>query len=85
MRNPRSAQWTMKRKLNQHDVPEETGDAAAAPPSSNSKGFDSLGLDERLLQGIARQKFAHPTPIQLEAIPLALQGKDILGRYSSLW
>ncbi|KAF8455342.1 P-loop containing nucleoside triphosphate hydrolase protein [Terfezia claveryi] len=42
--------------------------------------FASLGLDTRLLQGIAKLGFAHPTAVQAKAIPLALEGKDILAR-----
>ena len=42
--------------------------------------FQSLGLDTRLLQGIAKLGFAHPTAVQAKAIPLALEGKDILAR-----
>lgn len=41
--------------------------------------FSNLGLDARLLQGIAKLNFAHPTLVQAKAIPLALEGKDILG------
>ncbi|KAK8184824.1 P-loop containing nucleoside triphosphate hydrolase protein [Phyllosticta capitalensis] len=66
-----------KRKLNEHDVPEESG---AASTEQNSQSFDNLGLDARLLQGIVRQKFSQPTPVQAQAIPLALEGKDILAR-----
>ena len=42
--------------------------------------FQSLGLDTRLLQGIAKLGFAHPTAVQAKAVPLALDGKDILAR-----
>ncbi|KAK8205232.1 ATP-dependent RNA helicase-like protein dbp9 [Phyllosticta capitalensis] len=66
-----------KRKLNEHDVPEESG---AVSTEQNSQSFDNLGLDARLLQGIVRQKFSQPTPVQAQAIPLALEGKDILAR-----
>ena len=40
--------------------------------------FASLGLDARLLQGVAALGFANPTLVQAKAIPLALEGKDIL-------
>ncbi|KAK7536772.1 ATP-dependent RNA helicase dbp9 [Phyllosticta citribraziliensis] len=66
-----------KRKLNENDVPEE---ADAVAVEQNSQSFDNLGLDARLLQGIVRQKFSQPTPVQAKAIPLALEGKDILAR-----
>jgi ATP-dependent RNA helicase DDX56/DBP9 len=68
---------TMKRKLDSNDIP------VPIPKSQNGVeegSFASLGLDSRLLQGIAKQKFEKPTPVQLKAIPLALQGRDILAR-----
>jgi ATP-dependent RNA helicase RhlE len=41
--------------------------------------FDNLGLDPRLLQAVTRLGYAEPTPIQRDAIPLALAGRDIVG------
>uniref|UniRef100_A0A4W3HYF1 Probable ATP-dependent RNA helicase DDX56 n=1 Tax=Callorhinchus milii TaxID=7868 RepID=A0A4W3HYF1_CALMI len=42
--------------------------------------FHEMGLDERLLQAIADLGWAQPTLIQEKAIPLALEGKDLLAR-----
>lgn len=42
--------------------------------------FQSFGLDARLLQAIVKLGFSHPTAVQAKAIPLALEGKDILAR-----
>ncbi len=41
--------------------------------------FTELNLSEGLLKAIADMGFTEPSPIQKEAIPLALQGKDIVG------
>ena len=41
--------------------------------------FSSFGLDPLLLRGIRELGFARPTPIQQQAIPPALLGKDVLG------
>ena len=41
--------------------------------------FSSLGLSALMLKSLSRLGFSDPTPIQAAAIPLALQGKDILG------
>ena len=41
--------------------------------------FDRLGLSAPLLQAVADAGYTTATPIQLEAIPPALQGRDILG------
>ena len=40
--------------------------------------FSSLGLTEGLLKAVARQKFKRPYPIQIQAIPAILQGRDLL-------
>ncbi|KAH6576674.1 hypothetical protein BASA50_001879 [Batrachochytrium salamandrivorans] len=44
------------------------------------EGFASLGLDPRIQRAVAKMGFIHPTLVQSKAIPLALQGKDILAR-----
>lgn len=41
--------------------------------------FTEFNLDARLQVGIQRAGFVQPTPIQAQAIPLALQGADIIG------
>lgn len=41
--------------------------------------FKALGLSENLLKAIKEMHFKKPTEIQEKAIPLALQGKDIIG------
>jgi ATP-dependent RNA helicase RhlE len=40
--------------------------------------FTSLGLHRDLLKGLKELGFARPTPIQADAIPPALAGKDVL-------
>ncbi len=40
--------------------------------------FSELGLSEQLLKAIADQGYQTPTPIQSQAIPVILQGRDIL-------
>ncbi|MCE1244463.1 DEAD/DEAH box helicase [Oryzomicrobium sp.] len=39
--------------------------------------FDELGLAPELLKAVAEQGYENPTPIQAEAIPLVIQGKDL--------
>lgn len=41
--------------------------------------FSSLGLSKELQLAIAEQQYAQPYPIQQEAVPPILQGKDLLG------
>ena len=40
--------------------------------------FDTLGLSADLLQTVAEEGYQTPTPVQAEAIPLVLQGRDLL-------
>lgn len=56
-----------------------TAPKSAAASTDTVETFASFGLDARLLQGIAKLGFASPTLVQAKAIPLALEGKDILG------
>ncbi len=41
--------------------------------------FAALGLAPELVRAVADEGYAHPTPIQAEAIPLALAGRDLIG------
>ncbi|PVH94887.1 DEAD-domain-containing protein [Periconia macrospinosa] len=78
-----------KRKLNEKDVPEALEESPAAAETTISSSelpknaditFASLDLEPRLLRGIRDQKWSAPTLVQKTAIPLALEGKDILAR-----
>ncbi len=40
--------------------------------------FSSFGLNADILRGIKDLAFTHPTPIQTQAIPPAMEGKDVL-------
>jgi len=40
--------------------------------------FDRLGLTPELLRAVAAQGYSEPTPVQAEAIPLVLAGRDVL-------
>ncbi len=41
--------------------------------------FAELGLLPELVKAVADEGYLEPTPIQVEAIPLALEGRDIIG------
>jgi len=41
--------------------------------------FNELGLDQALLEGVAAMGYENPTPIQEQAIPLVLDGRDVVG------
>jgi len=41
--------------------------------------FDTLSLDPKLLRAVADQGYATMTPIQAKAIPIVLDGRDVMG------
>src|SRR5947209_5409790 len=41
--------------------------------------FSKLGLSHAVLDGIKAMGYVEPTPIQLRAIPLIMQGIDVIG------
>jgi ATP-dependent RNA helicase RhlE len=41
--------------------------------------FENLGLSQPLLQALALKEYSRSTPIQEQAIPVLLQGRDLLG------
>ncbi|HNS40813.1 MAG TPA: DEAD/DEAH box helicase, partial [Promineifilum sp.] len=46
---------------------------------SNGSAFDAFNLDPRIRAGIDAAGYTVPTPIQQQAIPLVLEGRDVLG------
>ncbi|KAF5522924.1 ATP-dependent RNA helicase DBP9 [Colletotrichum aenigma] len=75
---------TMKRKHTETDdsAPKEEKRAKTQEPQPAAKEltFSDLGLDTRLVQGVAAESFKDPTPVQQKAIPLALDGKDVVAK-----
>jgi ATP-dependent RNA helicase RhlE len=47
--------------------------------NSAQNSFYGLGIAPGLLEVLAKLKFSLPTPIQHKAIPIAIEGKDIIG------
>src|SRR3954463_6720108 len=48
--------------------------------SESAPGFAALGLDPRLVETLAALGYEEPTPVQREAIPPMLAGRDVLGQ-----
>jgi ATP-dependent RNA helicase RhlE len=48
-------------------------------PQTSQSGFSGLGIAPSLLGKLGQLGFANPTPIQQQAIPVAIQGKDVVG------
>ena len=41
--------------------------------------FNALGLPQQILKGVRAAGYSEPTPIQRKAIPIVLEGKDLIG------
>ncbi|KAM6431995.1 putative ATP-dependent RNA helicase DDX56 [Liasis olivaceus] len=74
----RSASAALWRRHGTSGAADDSGGMAAAAAADRS--FAQMGLDARILQAVAELGWAAPTPIQEKAIPLALEGKDLLAR-----
>jgi ATP-dependent RNA helicase RhlE len=48
-------------------------------PISPAVRFEDFGLSPDILRALADQGYIHPTPIQAEAIPIVLLGRDVMG------
>ena len=62
------------------EAPPLPADGPSDPSEQEASGFSSFGLDSRLLDQLDEMGFEKPTPIQAEAMPYLLAGRDIIGR-----
>src|SRR5215213_9009499 len=51
-----------------------------ATPENSASAFAELGLDPRIITTLATLGYEEPTPIQRAAIPVLLDGRDVLGQ-----
>lgn len=51
----------------------------SSSPSAEATGFDAFALSPSVRRGVDGLGFTEPTPIQVQTIPAALEGRDILG------
>jgi len=67
---------------------EQADPATAAPPDELSAGegaptdgeaFAALGLPQPIVDAVIAAGYRTPTPIQVQAIPVALNGRDVMG------
>lgn len=47
-------------------------------PHPTNVGFEALGLSREVLQAVRELGYESPTPIQIQAIPPAIQGRDVV-------
>lgn len=68
--------WKSKLTIPEKDNRKKTEDVE----SRRNVNFEEYGLRRELLMGIYEKGFEKPSPVQEEAIPVVLQGKDVLAR-----
>lgn len=71
-----SDDWKKNLQLPPKDTRKKTEDVQ----SRRNVSFEEYHLKRELLMGIFEKGFENPSPIQEEAIPVALTGKDVLAR-----
>ncbi len=55
------------------------GDEAGGGSAAIELLFSDLGLSEPIVRAVEEMGYRHPTPIQAQAIPVVLAGRDVLG------
>ena len=60
-------------------TPAEATEATEATKAADTLRFADFGLSNDILRALTDQGYVHPTPIQEAAIPVVLQGRDVMG------
>lgn len=61
------------------DIILTTSDTTTTTTTTNSTNFADLGLNPQLLKALAAEGYTTPTPIQAQAIPGVMSGRDLMG------
>src|SRR3569833_448828 len=64
----------------EESLPEETSQSVSENVSDGVTSFADLGLRPELLKALSDLGYEEPTPIQREAIPPLLEGRDLVGQ-----
>ena len=82
----RSAHWSLGRRTLNYAAFRPDAERTLQPlvrmtsPTTQDAGFAGLGLAPELLETLTGLGYEEPTPIQCEAIPPLLEGRDLLGQ-----
>ena len=60
-------------------APEESESGKKKKGAKSTGSFHAMSLSRPIQKGLAAIGFTEPTPIQAKAIPIAMQGKDVVG------
>ncbi len=63
----------------EQSVTGQTPDIGAGESPPGQTTFEALGLLPQVLNAVRRAGYERPTPIQAQAIPLVLKGRDLMG------
>jgi ATP-dependent RNA helicase DDX27 len=67
------------KKATEFFAPEETDPVARRKGRKDTGSFQAMSLSRPILRGLATVGFTEPTPIQSKTIPIAMEGKDVVG------
>jgi len=60
-------------------APAEVSAEVSTETTQKEHAFDTLGIADKLLEVLTKNKFSTPTPIQYQAIPAGIAGDDLIG------
>jgi ATP-dependent RNA helicase RhlE len=78
-RGPRSGQARPVKKFNPSDFIRKVEEQVSAPAYVPEHSFADFLITDQLKKNISKKGYVNPTPIQDQAIPYLLEGKDIIG------
>lgn len=67
------------KKFNPSDFIKKVEEQVIAPAYTSQHSFSDFLIEEQIKENIIKRGYTSPTPIQDQAIPLLLQGKDVIG------
>src|SRR4030095_764151 len=76
---PSKRPWRRNQESMHTTSPIEQEDQLLSSTSETPDTFSDLGLSPEVLAAVRDAGYTEPTPIQREAIPLALSGRDMIG------
>lgn len=66
--------------MTQSETPQTTDDSVTTPAAAPAPTtFDAMGLHAQILQAVKNTGYTVPTPIQAQALPHIMAGKDVMG------
>lgn len=69
---------TQAELLEQHDAAQAQAVSTQSDSKTSDVMFDALGLSDALVQAVTELGYKKPSPIQAQAIPAVLAGKDVM-------